>query len=542
MTTRWTENSDVKRWLVVLFLILAVFLTFWPAASSDFVHYDDDLYVLDNPHVRSGLTWEGTTWAFTNSVAANWHPLTWISHMADVDLFGLDPGRHHLVNLVIHATNAVLCFLVFQAMTGSLWRSALVALLFAIHPLHVESVAWIAERKDLLCGFFWFLCMRLYLWYAGSGGIGRYLLLVLAFALGLMAKPMLVTLPFVLVLLDYWPLNRLVSGSASGKERFSLHSLSRLLVEKIPLFALAAASSLIAFKTQASAGAVKIVEGLPLSLRIANALVSYVNYLSKTLWPSGLAVFYPHPGGDLAWWKAAATAALLLAVSLGVLWKGREHGYLPVGWFWYVGTLVPVIGLVQIGNQALADRYTYLPLVGIFLLLTWGGAEILGGVGRQAIVAGMIPLLVLLAAGAYRQTLHWKNTETLFTHAVSVTEGNYVAHYTLGRVDTMNGKWQEAIEHYTRALAFKPDHADANNNLGALYFQLGMLGRAEQYFRSAVAANPRMAEAYNNLGLVIANQGAREEAVHFFLEALRVDPSFEEARRNLERYGGGLER
>ncbi len=372
--------------LICLFLVLATLTVYWQVGNYEFVNFDDDKYIIENFHVQKGLTRDSVIWAFTATHVSNWHPLTWLSHMLDFQLYGLNPSGHHLTNVFFHLVNTLLLFLVLKLMTGALWRSGLVAALFAVHPLHVESVVWVAERKDVLSTLFWMLTLWAYLGYTKRPGVKRYLVILLAFALGLMAKPMLVTLPFVLLLLDYWPLKRIELGqSAIGLPAASQPSTIankpgaqafRLLLEKTPMFVLAAVSSVVTFIVQKSGGAVGALETYPFKIRMANALLSYVIYLKKMIWPQNLAVFYPHPGQSLPMWQAAGAGLLLVVVSIAVIRAGRRYPYLPVGWLWYVGTLVPVIGLVQVGDQAMADRYTYVSLIGLFIVVAWGVPDV----------------------------------------------------------------------------------------------------------------------------------------------------------------------
>ena len=389
--------------LVCLFLIITTFAVYWQVHNHDFINLDDDLYITENDQVQKGLSRESVVWAFTTTHAANWHPLTWLSHMVDFQLYGLNPKGHHLTNVFFHLLNTLLLFFVLQRMTGALWRSGFVAALFALHPLHVESVAWVAERKDVLSTLFWLLTIWAYTWYVERPRRTRYLLTLLTFTLGLMAKPMLVTLPFVLLLLDYWPLGRFQVGqldtalSAPGQASLSTRSVwsqtLRLIWEKAPFFALAAASSIVTFLVQKGGGAVRPWERFPITIRIANGLVSYVKYMGKMIWPSDLAVFYPHPGASLPIWQAVAAGLLLLSISIAAIRLAKNHPYLAVGWLWYLGTLVPIIGFVQVGGQALADRYTYVSLIGLFIIIAWGVSDIVAKWRYQRVV-------FIIAAGA----------------------------------------------------------------------------------------------------------------------------------------------
>jgi hypothetical protein len=436
------------------------------------------------------------------------------------------------VNLLLHLLNSNLVFLFLWRTTRALWPSALVAALFAVHPLHVESVAWVAERKDLLSTLFWLLAMDAYSRYVRSPGVGRYLPVVLFFVLGLMCKPMPVTLPFVLLLLDFWPLER---ADAPGL---------RLVREKLPLFLLSAASCFVTWLAQADA--IPARGAVPFGMRISNALVSYATYLEKTAWPSSLAVFYPHPAtlhAGIPAWRIAGSVALLCGISFLALRHAKRHPYLPFGWLWYLGTLVPVIGLVQAGSAAMADRYTYVPLLGIFIAIAWGMADL----GRDARLRRVVPAIcgcavLLLAVAAWKQAGHWRNSATLYGHAVEVTKDNWLALYGLGLDRDEAGQPGKALEYYESALRIKPDDTDILNSLGVAYGKLGMFRRAYPYFREALRIRPDDPEAWKNMGMAFSLEGRYREAVPCFREAMRIRPDFPEARENLEialRAGGG---
>ena len=536
-----------KSLTICLLLIATTLLVFWQVQHYDFVNIDDPYYVSDNFFVKHGLTRASFIWAFTTTHAANWHPLTWLSHMLDYQVYGLNPGGHHVTSVLLHLANAVLLFLVLNRMTGTLWRSAFVAALFAIHPLHVESVAWISERKDVLSTLFWILTMWMYLRYVERPDFFRYMLALFAFVLGLMAKPMLVTLPCVLLLLDYWPLGRFRLSQASddilattqaSKEQGG-RSL-RLFLEKIPFFALAAASSVVTFLAQRSGGALT-VDIYPLKIRIANALVSYVSYMGKMIWPRGLVVFYLHPGKNLPGWHAVGAGLLLVCLSLVVMRAARRHPYLAVGWLWYLGTLVPVIGLVQVGMQAMADRYTYVPLIGLLIICVWGVFDLVKGWRHGkvflALSAGL--LLLALTTCTWLQVRHWKNSATLFQHALTMNAEHYVAHNNLGAALIEQGKIEEGISHYTKALEINPNYWLAHSNLGGYLVGQGKVEDAMHHCSEAVRLNPNSSEAHNNLGLALALQGRFEEATTHYSEALRLKPEYSHAHRNL---GLALER
>jgi len=430
-------------------------------------------------------------------------------------------------------------------MTGALWRSGLVAALFAVHPLHVESVVWVAERKDVLSTLFWMLTLWAYLGYTKRPGVKRYLVILLAFALGLMAKPMLVTLPFVLLLLDYWPLKRIELGqSAIGLPAASQPSTIankpgaqafRLLLEKTPMFVLAAVSSVVTFIVQKSGGAVGALETYPFKIRMANALLSYVIYLKKMIWPQNLAVFYPHPGQSLPMWQAAGAGLLLVVVSIAVIRAGRRYPYLPVGWLWYVGTLVPVIGLVQVGDQAMADRYTYVSLIGLFIVVAWGVPDVARSwrYGKSALALATGSLLVALMVSTSLQLKHWKNSLTLFDHALRVTENNYLAHLNFGAALADQERTEEAITHYHRSLQIAPNYAKAYNNLGLALAQQGKNDEATAHYLKALQLNPDYARAHNNLGVVLTRTGEFEKAIAHYYEALTLEPDWVEVYNNL---------
>jgi Flp pilus assembly protein TadD len=525
-----------------LFLTVATLVVFWQVLDHDFVGYDDAEYVTENHHVQAGLTEEGLIWAFTTTHASNWHPLTWLSHMLDCQLYGLNPKGHHLTNVFLHLLNTLLLFLVLQRMTGALWRSGFIAALFALHPLHVESVAWVAERKDVLSTFFWMLTLWSYARYVERPKPIRYLLTLLAFALGLIAKPMVVTLPFVLLLLDYWPLRRIKSFQLTRSDRAVTTRPSelnpqtlRLIWEKIPFFLLAAASSTVTFLVQVRGGAVASLEVFPFETRFANALVSYVRYMGKMFWPQDLAVLYPHPGHTLPLWQIAGAGSLLFLITCVVLRAGRRFPYLAVGWLWYLGTLVPVIGLVQVGVQAMADRYTYIPLIGLFIMIAWGVSDIAAKWRYQKVVCTLASgaLLFVLIICTFIQLHHWQDATTLFEHALEVTTDNFVAHNNLGIALAAQGKFDEAIVHYSEALRIKPSYAKAHCNLGDVLARLGKHEDAIWHYHRALQLKPNFAEAHNNLGVTLKQQGRLNEAFVHYSRAIQLNPEYEEAHNNL---------
>jgi protein O-mannosyl-transferase len=510
-------------------LVIAVLAAFGGLLSAGFITYDDKDYVTENPHVQDGLTGRSVLWAFTSTEACNWHPLTWLSHMLDVQLFGMDAGAHHRTNVALHAVNAVLLFLLLFRMTGALWRSAFVAALFALHPLHVESVAWIAERKDVLSTLFWLLTTGAWLAYVKSKKASLYALMLALFALGLMAKPMLVTVPFTLLLLDFWPLRRLEFPLRGGDATWR-----GLLLEKAPLFAMSAASCVITFIAQRSGGAVKAAAQFPPVQRVANAALAYTAYLGKTLWPDALAIHYPYPYGGPAILPAVSAFLVLAVVTALVVRMAGRLPYLAFGWLWYLGTLVPVIGLVQVGFQARADRYTYMPLLGIFAAVSWGLAEIAGKsrTARRAVPAAAAVALAALLAVSRIQTGYWADNGTLFAHAIAVTKDNDMARYQLGLSLFDQGRMEEAVPQFTEALRIDPRMGEARNNLGIALYQLRRWPEAAEQFREALKFGSAHVQALNNLGLTLVQMGRTGEALERFQDAVRMDPEFMEARMN----------
>ncbi len=543
--------EQVKKTLVLsIYFTLAVstLLVFRQVGNFDFVNYDDGVYVYKNPHVLNGITADAVYWAFTTDTASNWHPLTWLSLMLDCQLFGPSPGRMHLVNVLLHLVNTLLLFTVLKKMTGSLWPSAFVAAAFALHPMHVESVAWIAERKDVLSTLFLLLTLAAYAGYARRPTVFRYVVTLVIFVLGLMTKPMLVTLPFVLLLLDYWPLNRLMPPMAAitGRRRNKSApaadkkaTLYRIIIEKIPFFALSAISSVVTFLVQQGSGAVREVDILSLNNSIANAFLSYIEYIAKMFRPQNLAVFYPFSAaGSIPFRQAAICALLLLGMSFFVVRLGRNHRYLPMGWFWFVGTLVPVIGIVPVGLQSYADRYTYIPYIGLFIMLAWGLPQLLSGWPQRKIVLGLSMAVVLTTLGicAHRQVSFWNNSVALFSHTLEVTQNNYIAYSSLGHAYVNLGRWQEAIDAYKQAIRIKPDYAKAYSNyynLGVAYVNLGRYQEAIDAYKQTIKIKPDYAAAHNNLGNAYFNLGRWPEAIDAYKQAIKIEPDLAEAHYNL---------
>ena len=549
------DRVDV--WIAASLLVVTL-AVYAGVRSHAFLNYDDPEYITANPHIRAGVSWASLGWAFTHVHSANWHPLTSLSHMLDVQLFGLWPGAPLLENAALHALNGVLLFVALRRMTARRWPSALVAALFALHPQHVESVAWASERKDVLSTLFWMLTLLAYASYTARPRPWRYLLVMLALGLGLLAKPMLVTLPFVLLLLDYWPLHRVERG----------YPPLRLLLEKVPLLALAAIASAITLVVQQRSGAVVSTAVVPLSARLDNALVAYVTYLWKTVLPIRLAVFYPlHlpvPVGQVV-----AAGLVLALISAGVVRRARTRPYLLVGWCWYLGTLVPVLGIVKQGDQAMADRYTYVPLIGVFLMIVWGLADLAAARRWPSWALGVAAAAVLAACASLTiaQLALWQNSATLFSHALAVTSDNYVAQVNYGAALVERGRFEPALEHFDAALRIQPDfvkahvdvgmaqaalgHADlaaaayeralvidpgsalAHYNLGVLRAQQGHPAQAAAEYRAALAADPDYASAYSNLGLVLVGLGQSADAIAAYEAALRIEPDLAPAHVNL---------
>jgi Flp pilus assembly protein TadD len=507
--------------VIVSCLILLTLFIFAPTFTHEFTLFDDPDYVTSNEMVTAGLTWRGAVWAFTTSFTGNWHPLTWLSHMATVELFGLNPAGHHLVNVLLHQANTLLLFVVLRAMTGTVWRSAAVAVLFGVHPLHVESVAWVSERKDVLSTLFWILTMTAYLEYIRRPNAGRYALVTVAFVLGLLSKPMVVTLPVVLLLLDYWPLGRFTLRTPATTTR-------RLVVEKLPWFVLAAGSSAVTVVVQSIGGNVAEMGKLSVADRLMNALLSYTVYLKKTVWPSDLAAFYPHPAtlpGGFPF-SRAIVACLVLAAMSAAVFALRGRRYLVVGWLWFLVTFLPAIGLVQVGQQGMADRYTYVPLIGIFLMIAWGLGDLVEGrpgLRRASVIIG-IAAVVVLAGVARSQSRYWHDTVTLFERALRVTPQNRVAHLQLGAAHARLGNLEQAASHYSAALTLKPDSVEALNNLGIVQAQAGRPTEAATTFARALQIVPNDARLHANLARALRAQGAVRDAVTHYREAVRLAP------------------
>jgi tetratricopeptide (TPR) repeat protein len=553
-------------WLIAVLLVLVTMALYWPATGHDFVNCDDPDYVTANPDVQGGLNWPSIQWAFSNLGLGFWHPLTWLSILADCQFYGLRAWGHHLTSVLLHAAGTGMLFLALQRMTRATWRSAFVAGLFGWHPLHVESVAWVSDRKDVLSGFFWMLTLLLYARYVEETGprgqelddrakgegpdtledraergdepsppvtrhAARYYTLALVcFVCGLMSKPMVVTLPLMLLLLDWWPLQRLPFNTPRPKLKLMLP----LIWEKVPFLAAAFVSGMITIYARGGTGALGAATTFPLARRVQNALFSYLGYLKQTLWPTDLAVFYPYPE-TVSVWRAAGVGLVGLLLSALLLWAPRKRPYLAAGWLWYVVTLLPVIGLIQIANFSRADRFTYVPLIGVFLALSWGAYELTRRWRHQVLglsVAGGAAIVLCLAL-TRQQLGHWQDSEALFRHALDVTKNNYHAHNNLGDALLKKGQIDEAISQFQEAIRLKPNDAETHNNLGAALGRKGQIDEALRQFQTAIRLKLNYAEAHNNLGAALGRKGQIDEALRQFQTAIRLKPNYAEAHCSL---------
>lgn len=522
-----------NRWIVpglCLFLAALVWLVFGQTIHHQFINLDDGAYVYKNPQVARGLTSEGIIWAFTQSHAANWHPLTWLSHMLDCQFYGLSPGGHHLTNVLLHAANAILLFLVLRQMTGSLWRSAFVAALFAIHPLRVESVAWVSERKDLLSGLFFLLSIWAYVRYIRNRSRARYGALLLFFALGLLCKPMLVTLPAVLLLLDYWPLHRMPSATDSRDQKFQ--TLRTLVLEKLPLVGLALASCAATIVAQQVA--MQPLTSISLPLRAGNALIACAAYIGNMWWPADLAVFYPLAFRDITASRVILSLGVLIGIS-AVVFILRRRRYLVTGWLWYLIMLGPVIGIVQVGSQARADRYTYLPQIGLALLVTWAVADLCARWRYHRLFLASCSLIIIgaLTFAAHLQASAWKDSETLWTQALSRTIDNLMAELNLGESAYQQGRTADAIKRFERALQIDPDRASVHSSLGVALLEKGRAEESRAHLQAAIALDPHDADAHYNLGNTFLAMGRAREAVAQYQQALEINPDDTETMNNM---------
>lgn len=532
------NNSKINNRSIVYVSLILVILTlsaYWSVKSFDFVNYDDDKFVTQNNHVTTGLKLDNIKWAFTSIYASNWMPLTWISFMFDSSISDMNPAYFHLMNLLFHILNTALLFIVFGKMTGSIWKSAAIAVLFAIHPLHVESVAWITERKDVLSTFFMMLTIWAYVHYVEKQNYKRYTLAFVLFACGLMSKPMLVTLPFILLLLDYWPLRRFSILSEEKRQNWkaSVNLFIRLIYEKIPLFLLSTAAVILTIIAQKEEIIIRQV--IPIYLRIENAFVSYCSYILMMIFPSSLAVLYPHPE-FIPLWQLLGAVVLLTLISVLAIYTAKQFPYFISGWLWYLGTLVPVIGLVQVGVQSMADRYTYIPLIGLFIVIVWGVCDLTERLAYKKYILASISAIVilLLVTCTLSQLKYWKDTKSLFSRAIAVTNNNYVMHCNMGVLFAEQGNIQDAVFHYEAALKIKPNDADTNYNYGNLLVAQGKLDKAIGHYIIAIKGTPKFAPAHNNLGIAYARSANQEKAIEQFREAIKINPYYIEAKNNLE--------
>ena len=572
------EANQTVKIIICVLLVLATFAIYSQVQNHGFLILDDHKYIKDNWKIKSGLSSESISWAFTTFYFSNWHPMTWLSYILDYQLYGLNPKGYHLTNLFFHIANALILFMVLLRMTGKLWRCAFVAAMFAFHPLNVESVAWIAERKNVLSTLFWLLTMWAYIRYAQTKNLKTYYLVILFFTLGLMSKAMLVTLPFVLLLLDYWPLGRLKleqggsDNEVSAKSKYHVKSeFLKLMLEKVPLFALTAGTCILTFISQQKGALIN--HNLSLSTRLTNAIVSYLEYLKKMVWPNELAVFYPHPERTLATWKWVVCFVVLVTITTISIRFIKKAPYFAVGWFWYLGTLIPVIGIIQVGGQAMADRYAYVPLIGIFIIIAWGVPDFLEKwpFKKRALSISAVILIPMLMVITWTQVSLWENSISVFKHASRVADkksyysylinyylgnafwdkrktGEAISHYKmaielnpnyvtayndLGNALSAERKIEEAISHYKMAIEIKPDYADAHYNLGTVLFNAKMTEEAIDYFKEAIRVQPDYAKAYNSLGNALSAEGKIEEAISHYKMAIELKPDFVNAHFNL---------
>jgi tetratricopeptide (TPR) repeat protein len=525
--------------IVVLMLIILTLGVYWPVQDYEFVNFDDNLYVADNYLTQSGLTYQGIIKTFTDVHTGHWHPLTILSHMLDWQLFGDNAGGHHWTSVIIHILNTILLFIFFRYVTGAIWKSAFLAALFAIHPLNVESVAWIAERKNVLSTFFWILTMLFYVWYVKQPNWKRYLSVFFSFALGLMSKPMLVTLPFVLLLLDYWPLNRTTITKVNANQAdtsmlpIKREKISFLILEKIPLFVLIGLVIYVTLYAQKIFGAIASRDSFPLSERIGNAIVSYGLYMKKLFWPVDLAVFYPYV--DIAIWQVLVAALLITIITILVCRYFRDYPYLPVGWFWYLGTLVPVIGLIQVGSHAMADRCAYVPFIGLFVIIAWGAEHILSKAIslKKLFIFATVFIILLFTVATYNQIKLWRNTVTLFEDALKNNPKNALAHNILGLEAANRGDYNLALSHFSVVMKIKPNLDTTYNNIGNVLLKMGRRQDAIKQYEKALELNNKAADVHYNLGTVFLMENQLDKAVIHLSKAVEIKPDYIEALNGL---------
>ena len=511
--------------LICAALTLMTVIAFEPIRHNDFLNYDDFEYITANNHVQAGLSWQNICWAFSSTVSNHWHPLTWLSHMFDCHFFGLNPFLHHLVNLTLHIINTLLLFLLLKYATSAIWQSAFVALLFALHPLHVESVVWAAERKDVLSTCFGMLTIMAYFWYARRPEFLRYFVALTFFALGLMAKSMLVTFPAILLLLDFWPLERDIKSI----------SLSKIFLEKIPFFVLTIASAVITIVVMKHAGHVADTAQLSFKYRIANVFFSYVAYIHKMFWPTKLAPFYPHPGTTLALWKAVASAVVLLVISVIIVCWSRRRRYLLVGWLWYLITLSPVIGFLQIGSQAMADRYTYIPLIGLFIIVSFTVSDLLQNVRHKkpVLIISAVLITFALIVCTNLQVRHWRNSISLFEYTLKVTSNNYLAHNNLANALGQSQNYDAAIEHCLEAIRIRPKYFRAHYNLGMAFYHKGDMDKAVSHWSRVLQLKPDFPETNYNIAIALLKQNKTDQAIEHLEKEIELNPNQTRAQKTL---------
>jgi len=518
--------------LIGIILFIMTFAVYLQVVNHDFINFDDDIYVTDNFRVIKGISLSNILWAFNLTERPDtpyWHPLSWLSHMLDCQLFGLNAGMHHMTSLLLHAVNSLLLFYILSSATGDLLRSAFVAALFALHPVNVDSVAWIAERKNVLSTFFWMLTMLSYVFYTRRPDIIRYFVSILFFVLGLLSKPMLVTLPFVLLLFDYWPLERF------ELKRSGLHKILYLVLEKLPFFIISAYSVYISTVSLKLTRNIISTDYVPMRLRLENAIVSYATYIGKMVWPSELSVYYPFPA-SIAIWKIFASLILLISVTIFVMFKMRRFRYVGTGWFWFVGTLVPVSGVVQCGLwPEMADRWAYIPYIGLFVIISWGGYELLNKYRLNNILAAAtsITILFALSTATYIQLKYWQDSKSLYKHALEVAPVNPVILNNMGNALAKECKFIDAVGYYKEALLLKPDYANAHSNLATAFYKLGRIDDSIRYYSEALRYMPNFYKVHNNFGSVLFELGKDKDAMFHFLEALRINPDYSGAHYNL---------
>ena len=522
-----------NQFFICLLLVITILALYWRVHLYEFVNYDDSIYVYENPFISKGLTKDNVITAFKTLYTSNWHPLTWLSLMLDYKLFSLNASGYHWTNVIFHLFNSIGLFLILKGITKETWKSALVALLFAVHPLNVESVAWISERKNVLSAFFWLSTMGLYFLYVKSPSIHRYCFMLFIFMLGLMTKPVLVTLPLILLLFDYWPLQRLSRTKDEGNE--GAVSIVQLIWEKVPLFLLSVSSMVITVYAAAQGGAIKTLEKYPWDSRLANAVSAYVKYILKMIYPDNLACFYPYPK-TYSIWMVLVAGIFLVGITTICILNAKRFRYLFVGWFWYLTVMFPVIGLIQVGYQSMADRYAYIPLIGLFIIMVWGGADIMEKVFKPKrfmpyiISFAFVGILTLIASNQIR---YWESSEVLFRHAMQVTTNNHIAIAGIGNEYLKKGKMEEAALYLLEAIKIMPDYPEAHNNLGIVYLKQSKLDEAIYEFGEAVKYKPSLARAHNNMGVALSMKGNYRDAIVKYHDALREDPNYINAKENL---------